>query len=350
MKAAFCRYILQFNRPATTSRAVMLDKETYFIKIWNETHPNTYGIGECALFRGLSADDVPQYEQVLREVCRTISNLDTKTLKEFSSIRFGVETALKDLHNGGRRIIYPTAWVEGKDSITINGLVWMGSYDEMFARIDDKLKSGFRCVKLKVGGIDFDRELDLIKHIRTRYASSELELRLDANGAFKPENAITRLNTLAKYSIHSIEQPIKQGQLEEMAQICANSPIPIALDEELIGVNSQESKRELLEKIKPQYIILKPALCGGLSGSEEWIKLANEHNIGWWVTSALESNVGLNAIAQWVATLNNTMPQGLGTGQLYTNNIESPLIQEHDVLRYNTHAVWNIPQLNWIEP
>ncbi len=350
MKAAYCRYILKFCQPATTSREVMLEKETYFIKLWDEKVPSCYGIGECALFRGLSADDFPDYEDKLFSLCHRINTSQDFDLPEYSSIRFGYETAFKDYQNGGNRIIFPSAWTAGMDEISINGLVWMGDFDEMYNRINEKLKSGFRCVKLKVGGIDFAREVQLIEYIRGCFSVEQLELRLDANGAFSTENVMERLSLLSKYSIHSIEQPIKAEQWDNMRIVCKDSPIPIALDEELIGVSTTERKIRLLEYIKPQYIILKPALCGGISEAKEWIDLAESLGIGWWVTSALESNIGLNAIAQWVATLGVEMPQGLGTGQLYLNNIQSPLNQQRDVLQYNLEKTWGIPKLNWVEP
>lgn len=350
MKAAYCRYILDFYSPAVTSRDVMLKKETYFIKLWNEESPQVYGMGECALFRGLSADDVPGYENVLADTCRRINAGQSVELAGYSSIRFGYETALNDLANGGRRIVFPSAWSSGNSEIPINGLVWMGNFNEMYRRINEKLDAGFRCVKLKVGGIDFEHELELIKYIRKQFSADILELRLDANGAFSPDNAMSRLQRLSEYSIHSIEQPIKPGQWECMGELCAGSPIPIALDEELIGMDNVDDKRTMLETVKPQYVILKPALCGGISGAEEWIDLAVSLGIGWWATSALESNIGLNAIAQWVATLSPKIPQGLGTGQLYVNNIESPLEQVRDVLRYNAGKIWNVPKLNWVEP
>lgn len=328
----------------------MNDKETYFIKIWDEVNPNVYGIGECALFRGLSADDVPDYETQLKKVCENIANINEEDLSELSSIKFGVETAMADLKNGGKRQIFETPWSNGKTATTINGLIWMGSFDEMYSRIKDKLDAGFKCLKLKIGGIDFEREIELIKFIRTHFCPEVLELRLDANGAFSPTEAQEKLERLSKYAVHSIEQPIKQRQWAEMAELCRVTPIAIALDEELIGISNQKEKRQLLSEIKPQYIILKPALCGGLSGADEWIALAEQAKIGWWATSALESNIGLNAIAQWVSTYDLEMPQGLGTGQLYENNLLSPLVQERDILRYDINGKWEIPQLNWIEP
>ena len=340
--AKYKKYNLQFRNPAITSRATMLEKETYFIKIWDETNPNIYGIGECAIFRGLSADDDVNYEAHLKRICDNINQISPKEIEQ-SSIRFGVETALNDLANNGQRIIFNSNWLDGYNPIPINGLVWMGNQSEMLNRIIEKIEAGFSCIKLKIGGIDFNKEIKLLRFIRGNFSADDLQIRLDANGAFAPENALEYLDKLSKYSIHSIEQPIKQGQWSAMAEICQKSPIPIALDEELIGINEFSLKDKMLSTIKPHYIILKPSLCGGFWGSNEWIELANKHSIGWWITSALESNIGLNAIAQWVATLNTKMPQGLGTGNLYVNNISSPICQIDDVLTYDKNLSWQIP-------
>lgn len=340
--AKYKKYNLQFRNPAITSRATMLEKETYFIKIWDETNPNIYGIGECAIFRGLSADDDVNYEAHLKRICDNINQISLKEIEQ-SSIRFGVETALNDLANNGQRIIFNSNWLDGYNPIPINGLVWMGNQSEMLNRIIEKIEAGFSCIKLKIGGIDFNKEIKLLRFIRGNFSADDLQIRLDANGAFAPENALEYLDKLSKYSIHSIEQPIKQGQWSAMAEICQKSPIPIALDEELIGINESSLKEKMLSTIKPHYIILKPSLCGGFLGSNEWIELANKHSIGWWITSALESNIGLNAIAQWVATLNTKMPQGLGTGNLYVNNISSPICQVDDVLTYDKNLSWQIP-------
>lgn len=347
MKAAYTRYILDFKVPGGTSRGVLTRKETWFVRIWHDETPWIFGIGECALFRGLSADDRPGYETKLQEVCEQIDTLDTASLKEWSSIRFGVETALLDLKNGGRRRICPGAFYGGKQPIEINGLIWMGDKETMYRRIEEKLAAGFHCIKLKIGAIDFDSELDLLKSIRSRYGKDEIELRVDANGAFLPTEAMARLDRLSQYDIHSIEQPIRQGQWAEMEALCRNTPIPIALDEELIGVNDLQQKVRMLDAIKPQYIILKPALAGGLSGSAEWIDEAEKRGIGWWITSALESNIGLNAIAQWAATYRLRIPQGLGTGQLYKNNIVSPLVQKGSAILYDPSLDWDLSSLAW---
>lgn len=347
MRAQFCRYILNFKKPAKTSREVLTNKETYFIKIWDERFPDVYGIGECALFRGLSADDVPNYENTLRKLCPDIEQGFEISILNYSSIRFGVETAINDLKNGGKRIVYSTPWSQGESEIPINGLIWMGDKDIMSSQIKEKLDKGFRCLKLKIGGIDFNEELELLEYIRKQFSADILELRLDANGAFFPNNALDRLNQLSKYEIHSIEQPIKPRQWDALAHLCETSPIPIALDEELIGINTSEEQIAMLDAVCPQYIILKPALCGGFSGAEQWIAHAQQRNIGWWATSALESNIGLNAIAQWVASKNTSMLQGLGTGALYTNNITAPITLERDIIKYNPQLKWEIPELDW---
>ena len=214
----------------------------------------------------------------------------------------------------------------------------MGDYPTMLHRIEEKMKAGFRCIKLKIGAIHFDEELALLKHIRAHFSAREIELRVDANGAFAPSEALTKLHQLAELDLHSIEQPIRAGQWEEMARLTQESPLPIALDEELIGCNQPQKKRELLQTVRPHYIILKPSLHGGLHGASEWIELADEllgqreGHPSWWITSALESNIGLNVIAQWCATFHNPLPQGLGTGQLFTDNIDRPLSIQGDCL------------------
>jgi o-succinylbenzoate synthase len=331
--AKWMPYRLNFKFEARTSRASMTYKDTYFIKVWHSNAPEVYGLGECALFKGLSKEDNSEYENKLDELC---SNPEQNKPAN-SSIRFGFETALADLQNGGLGIISPNCdWIAGNVGIPINGLVWMGDKELMLQRIQQKLEEGFRCLKLKIGGINFDDEVELIRYIRRRFSVDELELRLDANGAFTPDNALSRLRTLYKFGIHSLEQPIKAGQLNAMAAVCFHSPIPIALDEELIGDTSIVSKGEMLEYVRPAYIILKPALCGGLSGADDWISAAEKLNIGWWATSALESNIGLNAIAQWVSSKHPFVPQGLGTGELYHNNIPSPVVRQGSKLYFDT--------------
>ena len=322
--ATFNQYILNFKQPSGTSRGVLNTKETYFIEI---TEDDKKGIGECALFRGLSFDDDDDYEAALEWACRNI-NLSLEELKEelvnHPSIIFGIEQALANLKHQGN-LYFPSDFTEGKDSIKINGLIWMGNAAFMQSQIEEKLKDHFTCIKLKIG-VDWQSEKEVIKSIRNKFPKEQIELRVDANGAFSPEQAKLVLEELAELEIHSIEQPIQAGNWKAMAELCKNTPTPIALDEELIGVLNIESKKELLKEIKPQYIILKPSLIGGFSGSDEWIDLAEKNNIDWWITSALESNIGLNAIAQYTYNKKNPMPQGLGTGGLFTNNFPSPLI------------------------
>ena len=348
MKAAYAPYRLIFKAPAGTSRGILLHKDTYFLKVWDESNPEVYGLGECALFKGLSREDTPLYESKLREMCQNIALGISTDLSEYSSLQFGLETALCDLSNGGRRVVVDTPFVHGETTIPINGLVWMGSFDEMSARIEEKLSAGFTTIKLKIGAIDFESELELIRKLRSRFSRETLTIRVDANGGFSPEEALPKLNRLAAYGIHSCEQPIKPNQWAEMRKICAESPIHIALDEELIGITDPMQMFMLLREIAPQYLIIKPSLMGGFAGAQEWLKMAKMTNTGAWFTSALESNVGLNAIAQVVAKFNPLIPQGLGTGALYTNNIESPLYQKADYLAYNPEGKWVLPDMQWV--
>ncbi|MGJ8550344.1 o-succinylbenzoate synthase [Winogradskyella wichelsiae] len=340
IKANYKKYILDFKRPSGTSRGVMTTKETWFILLENEGEK---GVGECGILRGLSIDDRPDYETKLKWTCENI-NLGLEQLlielKEFPSIQFGLETALKSLESVDQFQLFPSDFSAGKASIPINGLVWMGSEDFMQTQIKEKIKAGFNCIKLKIGAIDFQTELNILKSIRKEFSVSDIELRVDANGAFSPKDALEKLKQLSEYQLHSIEQPIKAKQFEIMAQLCEDTPLPIALDEELIGVFEQEEKQKLLQTINPQYIILKPSLVGGFSGSNQWINFAEDLKIQYWITSALESNIGLNAIAQWTYTLNNKLPQGLGTGGLFTNNFSSPLIVKNGTLHYNLKHNW----------
>lgn len=349
MKAAFARYTLDFIKPGGTSRGVLYKKDTYFIKLWDESAPEHYGIGECALFKGLSAEDNDTYEDKLHELCRNVSDGKDTDLSSHSSILFGFESAILDYSNGCRRVCFDGDFANGKSCIPINGLVWMGSKDEMISRINEKISAGFRTIKLKIGAIDFNQEIEMIKHIRNRYSANELTIRVDANGGFNLDNVMPNLDKLLKYGIHSIEQPIMAGQWEDMARVCENSPIPVALDEELIGITNPMFMMELLKTISPHYIVLKPSLMGGFSGSTDWLKLASQFNIGGWITSALESNIGLNALAQWVDTLQVRIPQGLGTGNLYKNNIPSPLEQKEDYLCFNPEKEWRMPNFEWMD-
>ncbi len=336
MNAEWTPYRLGFKFLARTSRQAMTHKDTYLIRI-PRPDGRGYGYGEAALFRGLGADDRPDYEERLSAACRGEK-------PSYSSIIFGLESAMID---AGYSEVPSTPFLRGEAGIPINGLIWMGAREEMRRRIDAKLDAGFRVLKLKIGGIDFESEVELLRYIRSRYTPRVLELRLDANGSMSPDNAIEKLNRLAEFSVHSIEQPIRAGQTEAMAALCRTSPIAVALDEELIGIPDADSAARLLDTIRPQYIILKPALCGGLSGADLWADLAEERSIGWWATSALESNIGLKAIAAWTARRGVSMPQGLGTGQLYTNNIPSGLVLCGDRLYLNPDADFTLPDLPW---
>lgn len=335
MRLAYAPYILKFRNPAGTSRGVMTEKPTFFIKVFDENDPSRFGIGECSVFPGLSPEADGNYGYKLIELLANMALGKDTDLSRHSSIMLGLEQALRDYAGGGRHIYFPSEFTEGKKSIEINGLVWMGDFDEMIERIDEKVAAGFKCIKLKIGAIDWKKELDMIEHIRRKYSDSDLQIRVDANGAFTMDNALPRLKRLADLGVHSIEQPIPAGVPELMAFLCRVSPVKIALDESLIGEYETADKISLLDNVMPAYLILKPSLCGGFSGAEEWIRLAEDRGIGWWVTSALESNIGLNAIAQWTATLYTAIPQGLGTGGLYTNNFDSPLSLDADRLHYD---------------
>jgi len=340
MKATFRKHILNFKQASGTSRGILRTKETYFLILEKE---NRIGIGECALFRGLSIDDRPDYGEKLMWLCKNIQNEEQYLLKEliaFPSLQFGLEQALLSLKSENTFDLFPSKFTRSEDIIHINGLIWMGSEAFMKQQISEKIDAGFSTIKMKIGAIDFETEIKLIRSIRKDFSSNEIELRVDANGAFSPNEALEKLKRLSEFEIHSIEQPIKQGQINEMADLCSKTPLPIALDEELIGVFNVTNKQELLQIINPQYIILKPSLVGGFKGSEEWIALAKKNKIGWWITSALESNIGLNAIAQWTYKQKNEMPQGLGTGSLFTNNIVSPLQVEKGCLVYNKNKKW----------
>ena len=341
MKATYHKYLLQFKRPSGTSRGVMTEKETWFIVLEKE---GKKGIGECGILRGLSIDDRPDYEEKLRWTCANIHLGESQlweALIEFPSIQFGVEMAFRSLVSESPFLLFPSDFTDSKKSIPINGLVWMGEESFMKQQIEEKLADGFRCVKLKIGAIDFDAELELLRFIRQHFTPEQVEIRVDANGAFDSHLALNKITQLSEFEIHSIEQPIQKNNTDSMADLCKATPIPIALDEELIGVFSLEEKEVLLQKIKPQYLILKPSFIGGFRGTKEWISLAEKHQIGWWITSALESNIGLNAIAQFTFLQHNLMPQGLGTGALYTNNFDCPLQVSQGQLWYKKDADWD---------
>ncbi len=324
MIAYFKKYELEFKQPAGTSRGVLKTRTVWFLYVEEN---GKIGLGECAPLPGLSKETPEQIDYLIEDVCSDPMHFaqDEELLMDYPSLKFALETALLDLKNGGKRILFPSAFTEGKAGIPINGLIWMSDVENMQAQIEDKLDKGFSCIKLKIGALDFDKELKLLQSIRERFSPEQITLRVDANGAFKVDEAPAKLERLATLRLHSIEQPIVAGRWAEMAKLCDDSPLPIALDEELIGLNKREDKALLLDMVRPQFLILKPSLHGGLSGCNEWIELAEDRNIGWWITSYLESNIGLNAIAQWAFSKNVRTHQGLGTGQLFTNNIDSPL-------------------------
>ena len=345
MKATYKKYILNFKSPSGTSRGIMTEKETWFLLL--EENGKT-GIGECGLLRGLSIDDRPDYEEKLQWVCQNIDLGKDKLwdeLIEFPSIQFGLEMAFLSLQSKTPFELFPSAFTNGNKNIRINGLVWMGNEAFMKTQIQEKLNQGFTCIKLKIGAIDFEKELELLRYIRQHFDANTIEIRVDANGAFNSQEALEKLNQLAVFELHSIEQPIPKNNSDLMANLCKKTPIPIALDEELIGVFEASEKVALLKKIQPQYIILKPSLVGGCKGTLEWISIANSLNIDWWITSALESNIGLNAITQFTFTLQNPLPQGLGTGGLYTNNFDCPLEIDSGHIQYNTTKNWDISNL-----
>ena len=354
MKIEIQKYRLDFRFEAGTSRGVMTSKDAYFLKLYDHEKPETFGIGECSPLAGLSPDLEGNIQAVLYNCIKTVSGIDNITLEHakeiipgtFPAIQFALETAIMDLQKGGRRILFENDFTKSVQTIPINGLVWMGNKELMLHRIKSKIDEGFNCIKIKVGAINLEDEFTLLKYIRDQFSPRQITIRLDANGAFHTEDALGILDRFSKYDIHSVEQPIMAGDWESMEKICDQSPIPIALDEELIGVEGNELKIQLLESIKPAYIILKPTLVGGLQQSKNWIKLATERSVGWWVTSALESNIGLNAIAQFTANYPIDLPQGLGTGQLFHNNIPSPLSIKDGYLLYDQKESWDLSNLD----
>ena len=350
---SYHRHDLQFKFDARTSRGSLSSHTVFYLQLSHSEDPEVIGWGEAAPLAGLSIDHKPEFEGKIAALCRTFNARNHSDFTEVESwflhedlvnwpaLKFGLETALFDLKNGGKKLLFDTKFSRGETGIPINGLIWMGDENFMQEQIQQKLEQGYTCLKLKIGGLDFKTECQILASIRRIAKADQLTIRLDANGAFSPENALEKLETLERYKIHSIEQPIKPNQPFAMRKICAESPIPIALDEELIGVSLPAKRRGLLQYIRPQYIILKPTLVGGLADTRKWIKMAEERNIGWWITSALESNIGLNAIAQFTSTYSNLIPQGLGTGQLYHNNIPSPLVIEKGHIFYNREAGWD---------
>jgi o-succinylbenzoate synthase len=356
-------YKLQFKFEAGTSRGILTEKISWFLKITDGEQPGIIGYGECGPLNGLSIDAIPDFETKLIEICRLFNSMDLEVFPfnlpiilqqiipyDYPSIRFGVETALLDFMNGGKKVHYPNTFSQKGSGIPINGLVWMGSEDFMNRQIEEKLSAGFTTIKMKVGAIDFDQECRILERIRARYSPKVITLRVDANGAFTTADVHSKLNALATFSIHSIEQPIATNQHELLKELCGTSPIPVALDEELIGKMDYMAKFALLKNILPPYIILKPTLLGGFQQCKEWIEIAQRLSIGWWMTSALESNLGLNAIAQFTAQFDNALPQGLGTGQIYHNNLDSPLEIKLGNLYSNGTSPWDLSALDghWV--
>lgn len=350
---------LNFRFEAGTSRGILTEKTSWLIKIYDDAQPTLIGLGECAPLSGLSIDDRPDFEDNLQEICQSFNRLDLEIYpwnigiildqlvgNQWPSIRFGFESAMLDYLNGCKQVLFPNDFVNHQRKIPINGLVWMGSHEFMLRQVEEKITAGFDTIKLKIGAIDFEQECAILAHIRRHFSAQEITLRVDANGAFDTTNVHDRLKKLSEFEVHSIEQPIQPKQHELMAELCESSPVAIALDEELIGRYDYAAKRRLLKTLKPQYIILKPTLLGGFEPTREWIETAQRLDIGWWITSALESNIGLNAIAQFTAEFDNPLPQGLGTGQLYHNNIPSPLQIEGGYLRYDSQQTWDFSVLN----
>ncbi len=347
LRAKYVKYILKFNHPSGTSRGVLYNKPSWFLKIWENKNPEIYGLGECAPIHGLSRESIINIEPKLNELCQNIHLHESIELDNFPSIKFALEIALKDLYNGGEKILFNNPFTSEKSKIKINGLIWMGEKEHMLNQIRDKIDLGFSCLKLKIGSIDFKDELYLIQKIRQEFKEDDLELRVDANGAFETKDALNKLKMLSEYNIHSIEQPIMPGQLKGMKKLCKESPIDIALDEELIPIINDGNKEDLIEYLHPQYIILKPSLLGGFEATKKWITIAEKQNTSWWITSALESNIGLNSIAQFTAEFDNPLPQGLGTGKIYSNNIPSFLTQDGEHLSIDKNASWKDDILNF---
>ncbi|RIV19829.1 o-succinylbenzoate synthase [Fibrisoma montanum] len=359
LKADYVKYTLHFRFEAGTSRGTLTQKDSYIIRLCDDADPSIVGYGECGPLKGLSYDDRPDFEKQLHQYCQYFNQLDLQLFswnlpiilnqlisQQFPSILFGFETAMLDYLAGGQRVIRDGDFVQGNRSIPINGLIWMGSPAFMRQQIEEKIQAGYTTLKLKIGALDFEQECELLAMIRDRFTPEQITLRVDANGAFRPDEAMAKLERLATYGLHSIEQPIRAGQHELMADLCQHTPLPIALDEELIGHSEYVDKFRLLKKIQPQFIILKPTLLGGLRHCDEWIELAGRLGMGWWITSALESNIGLNAIAQYTAQFKNLLPHGLGTGQLYYNNFDSPLTVENGQLHYNPAQPWDVAPLD----
>ena len=356
----FAKHVLKFNFDAGTSRGVLKTKDAWILKVYQTNDSKIFGLGEVSVIERLSFDYSVDFESELDELKKELAQCelpDTEegiyklvrnVVPEFRpAIRFGLETALLDLLHGGKFEIFNNDFYHQGKGIPINGLIWMGEKQFMKEQIDEKLKQGFTCIKLKIGAIDFDAECELLEYIRSQYPSDRLTLRVDANGAFITQEVLKKMERLEAFDLHSIEQPIMPKQPEAMGLVCEKSKVPIALDEELIGVFGKREKLEIIHDIKPDYIILKPSLVGGFASTSEWISIAESQNIGWWITSALESNIGLNAICQYTAGLPYSGHQGLGTGQLFENNIHSPLAIQGEEIVYNSTLSWDFADLQF---
>ncbi len=348
LRARWIERTLTPNFELGTSKGPITARTVWYLIAWDSARPEIQGIGEAALFPGHSKEYPSDVKVKLIELCERTDNWEqrlTADLVDVPSVRFAVEQCLCDLEAGGTKTLFPSDFTIGRKAIPINGLVWMGDKATMKQRIREQIDGGYTTVKMKIGAIGIEDELELLGAVRNDFSANDLTLRVDANGAFSAKQAPDILKRLADLHVHSIEQPVSAGLYEIMADLCASTPIPIALDEDLIGLNTRDAKVDLLENVKPQYIVIKPSLVGGWKATQEWIDLAKAHNIGWWITSALESSVGLNAIAQYTATLNVTMAQGLGTGKVYSNNIPSPLRAERGFLKYRPEEAWDLSSI-----
>lgn len=341
------RHLLHFTFEAKTSRDTLHVRPVWFILV--KENNLLVAVGECAWLNGLSPEKESELEPRLQEVCSNFNEYLTRPdlLKSWPSLQMAMDMIRAQLNSKQLFNPFPGTFSQGGTEIPINGLVWMGDKDSMLNSIRTKISEGYKCVKLKIGGIDFNDELRILEYIRKDFDENAIEIRLDANGAFEKNKARLKLESLAKFGIHSIEQPIKQGQWNEMANLISYSPIPIALDEELIGITEKDEREKMLEDLKPDYIILKPSLIGGFTSSKEWIDFANKFGIKWWLTSMLESNIALNALCQWVSTQDTgNLPQGLGTGKLYSNNIDCGLNTSGGFIRFNPEVKWDIRNID----
>lgn len=348
LKAEYRTRSLRFKAPAGTSRGTLAEKPSYFLFVYDDEVPIAQGVGECSLIPDLSPEWEKDVERKLDELCANINEQERyieSGLQDYPALRFALEVALQDLSKNGSKELFPSAFTSGAKPIPINGLIWMDEPERMEAQIEEKIEQGFDCIKLKIGAREWKAERALLEQVREKHGPEEIQLRVDANGAFGKKEALKKLEELKDLDVHSIEQPIKAGKPKEMAELCEKAAIPVALDEELIGVNDPAKKRKLIEQVMPQYLILKPSLVGGFKGGSEWLDLAHEFGIGWWMTSALESNVGLNAIAQWCYKFKNPLYQGLGTGGLFVENVESPLKVENGQLWYDPEGEWDLRPL-----